>query len=96
MAGQAKLLATSLPLGDSRPHWEQAFSNARLISAAPDLYDALRALVIAHIPATDWTNEEESIICEYRLDDAFTTTQTLKRIVEYARGALAKAEGRLL
>lgn len=62
------------------PEWDQAFANARLIAAAPDLYAALEELVAAD----DAFKEDYAIENQLRL----------RRAVDAARAALALAKAK--
>lgn len=74
----------------------EAKADAHLMAAAPELLEMLRALVIANTPANTWTDDERAIYESFAKDDASTTFELQTRMIESARAAIAKAEGRNL
>ena len=75
--GSDRLLGKSLPI-------DQRSANARLIAAAPDLYEALKDLLADDSPVWPWANQVGIGKAEYDFRSA---------IVERARAALARVEG---
>lgn len=64
-------------------------ANARLIAAAPDMYEALQATLLFH-SASPWDCEKQNRWRELTGKDEATT----RALCDLVRAALAKAEGR--
>ena len=71
------------------PHFEHAEANARLIAAAPELYDALRELL------TDMVIAQGNMRKAAKRDPAWEgCAEIIQPRVDAARAAIAKAEGK--
>lgn len=66
-------------------------ANAHLISAAPDLYEALNRMVEAAVLQPECAHSREPDLCD---DCAFEREKSIGLAASAARAALAKAEGR--
>lgn len=73
---------------------EQEQANARLIAAAPDLLEALNALVAQSRDACGVISEFSSMPVRSLSDKFPTTVARLKSRLDQAMEAIAKAEGR--